>query len=241
MATRGKLQGFLRQPLAGLKQVWRMGRYRRAGIVVERLIPSEVHGKGIGAWVVASGRLNADSVVYSIGVGRELSLDLSLVATYGCTVHCFDPTPVSAQWMREQVLPPPIVFHEVGLAAHDGELAFRMPRKSGSAHFSPIQRDASDREEERVKAPVWRLETMMQRLGHDHIDLLKIDIEGGEYEVIEDIVRVGSGVGQLLMEFHHCYRQVPLARTVEAVERLRSGGFRIFSISPRTYEISFTR
>jgi len=218
-----------------------MRRYRRAGIVVERAISSEVHGDGIGAWVVASGRLNADSVVYSIGVGRELSLDLSLAAEYGCMVHCFDPTPVSVQWMREQVLPPQIIFHEVGLAAYDGELAFRLPRKSGSAHFSPIRRDDSDRGDKMVKAQVWRLETMMRRLGHDHIDLLKIDIEGGEYEVIEDIVRLGAGVGQLLMEFHHCYRNVPLARTVAAVERLRAGGFRIFSISPRTYEMSFTQ
>jgi FkbM family methyltransferase len=218
-----------------------MWRYRCAGIVVERKVLSEVHGEGIGAWVVATGRLNADSVVYSVGVGTELSLDLSLVEKYGCKVHCFDPTPVSAEWVRGQELPPQIIFHEVGLAAYDGELAFRMPRKSGSAHFSPIQRDASDREDEMVKAPVWRLETMMQKLGHDHIDLLKIDIEGGEYEVIEDIVRLGDKVGQLLMEFHHCYRSVPLAKTVAAVERLRAAGFRIFSISPRTYEISFAR
>ncbi len=34
---------------------------------------------------------------------------------------------------------------------------------------------------------------------------------------------------------------VPIARTAEAVNRLRAAGFRIFHISPRTYEISFLR
>lgn len=236
------MRRFFRQPLAGLKQAWRRRQCRRAGIVLDCRIASEENGEGIGTWVVASGRLDAQSVVYSVGVGRELSLDLSLVSRYGCTVHCFDPTPVSAAWIRTQVLPPQIVFHEIGLAAKDGALAFHQPRKAGSPHFSPIDRgDRGGEEGDTVMAPVWRLQTMMRELGHDHIDLLKIDIEGGEYGVIGDIVSCAGCLGQLLVEFHHCYRSVPLARTVEAVNRLRGAGFRIFHISPRTYEISLIR
>lgn len=238
---RKRIRRWFRQPLAGLKQAWRMRQCRCAGIRVDCTIPCEAHGEGIGTWVVASGKLDAKSVVYSVGVGCELSLDLSLVARYGCLVHCFDPTPVSAAWMRSQKLPPQIVFHEVGLAPYDGELAFHQPRKAGSAHFSPIRRGGGDEDGDLVKAPVWCLDTMMRQLGHGRVDLLKIDIEGGEYGIIGDIEKAAGRIGQLLVEFHHCYRSVPLSRTAEAVERLRGAGFRIFHISPRTYEVSFIR
>lgn len=227
--------------MAGIKQAWRLDRCRRAGIGIDCDIPHETHGEGIGTWVVASGRLNSASVVYSVGVGRDIGLDLSLASRYGCTVHCFDPTPVSAAWMRSQRLPQAIVFHEVGLADRDGEMTFHPPRKAGAAHFSPIRRDDREDADRAIRAPVWRLETIMRQLGHDHVDLLKIDIEGGEYAVIADIARLADRIGQLLVEFHHCYRHVPLAKTAEAVQQLRAAGFRIFSISPRTYEMSFTR
>ena len=35
----------------------------------------------------------------------------------------------------------------------------------------------------------------MGELGHDRIDLLKMDIEGAEYEVIRDVVESGVDVG----------------------------------------------
>jgi hypothetical protein len=41
------------------------------------------------------------------------------------------------------------------------------------------------------------------RNGHREIDLLKIDIEGAEYGVLEQILRDRIAVRQLLVEFHH--------------------------------------
>ena len=227
--------------ISAIKRAWRRQRYRRHGLVVEAAVPIEEHGSGIGAWAVTPDGLSAESVVYSFGVGRDLSFDLSLVRRFGCSVHCFDPTPTSAQWVKAQTLPPHIVFHELGLAHCDGVLAFHPPRKRTSAHFTPVKRYRDDAEAGTVQAPVQRLATILRSLGHDRLDLLKVDIEGGEYEALRDMLASGVPVRQLLVEFHHCYSTIPLARTVEAVNALRRAGFRIFSISPRTYEISFIR
>lgn len=127
-------------------------------------------------------------MVYSFGIGRTLDFDLALIDRHTVTVHAFDPTPASIQWVRSQELPPTLIPHEVGLAHFDGNLDFFAPRKATSAHFTPVQRyrTASD---DVVRAPVRKLKTIMRELGHDRIDLLKMDIEEGEYDVILNVGR----------------------------------------------------
>jgi len=183
--------------------------------------------------------IGKDSVVYSVGVGTDVTFDLALIARFGVTVHAFDPTPVSVAWVRAQALPPAFRLHEIGVAEFDGARAFYPPRTADSSHFSPIQRFRQTSATPPVQAPVRRLRTILRDLGHTGIDLLKMDIEGGEYAVIENIVRDEVPVRQLLVEFHHGYPRLPLARTIEAVRRLRGAGYRIFHISDRTYEMSF--
>lgn len=79
----------------------------------------------------------------------------------------------------------------------------------------------------------------MQQLGDTKIDVLKIDIEGGEYDVLPDILSSGFTINQLLLEFHHAYATIPYAKTLDAVTQIKRAGFDLFYISERTYEMSF--
>ena len=227
-------------PFAAVKRAFRHIRYRLLGVGVDVRLPLEVHGIDTGAWLLTPGELGPESIVYSFGIGRDITFELSLVKRFGCRVHCFDPTPASIEWVRNRQPPSAIVLHEYGLGASDGMLAYHPPRRSGSTHYTPVPRYKKDRGEVR-EAPVRRLSTIMAELGHDHVDLMKLDIEGGEYDAIDDLVKGRPVVRQLLVEFHHCYETIPLASTVRAVHSLHTAGYRIFSISPRTYEISFIR
>lgn len=199
----------------------------------------ETLGTGSGAWTIDPAGLNADSVVYSFGIGRDISFDLDLIERFGLTVHAFDPTPEALSWVRRRALPARLHVYEYGLGGADGEMEFTRSRRSGSAHYSPLRRYRSEAvRDETMRAPVRRLGSVMKTLGHDHVDLLKMDIEGGEYDVIEDLARAPCAIGQIALEFHHAYQTIPLARTVEAVGRLRALGFLLIHISPRTYEMT---
>ena len=68
-----------------------------------------------------------------------------------------------------------------------------------------------------------------------------MDIEGGEYEVLDDLLSSGVPVRQLLIEFHHHFPSIGLARTVRAVRVLEEAGFHLFHISQRGLEFSFLR
>jgi Methyltransferase FkbM domain len=81
----------------------------------------------------------------------------------------------------------------------------------------------------------------MAELGHAHIDLLKMDIEGAEYAVIDDLVDSNIRPAQILVEFHHRMPGIGPERTRHAVLQLRRAGFGLFAVSPSGEEYSFIR
>jgi len=76
-------------------------------------------------------------------------------------------------------------------------------------------------------------------LGHQSVDILKMDIEGSEYEVIDDLIASGIHPRQILIEFHHRFNNVGVTRTNRTIAALNRSGYRIFYISPKGREYSF--
>ena len=81
----------------------------------------------------------------------------------------------------------------------------------------------------------------MPQLGHERIDVLKMDIEGAEYDVLPDILSSGLVVDQILVEFHHRLVVDGAAKTQDAVRLLRAHGYAPFAVSPGAEEVSFIR
>lgn len=189
-------------------------------------------------WCIAAGTLDKSSVVYSFGIGEDISFDLDLIERYGVEVHGFDPTPRSMQWLRSRKLPEKFHFHEVGIAACDATLEFRPPLNPSHVSYTLVNRESSGAP---VQVPVRRLSSIMKMLRHDSIDILKMDIEGAEYDVISDIVVNRTPVRQLLVEFHHRWAEIGSRRTKEAIRQLNHAGYRIFDISATGAEYSFIR
>ena len=228
--------------LKTLKQRLRRYNLQRKGVEVVRCETKRCYGGPVFGWVLDPSLLSIESIVYSVGVGSNVDFDLALVDSFGLTVHAFDPTPRSIDWVKQQDLPENFVFHELGLAAFDGEIDFYPPAKSTSSHFSPVNRYGHQSGQvERIRAPVRRLESIARDLGHGHIDLLKMDIEGGEYEVLEDLLATAIPIRQLLIEFHHMFKTIGLQQTLDAIENLKHAGFALIHISERSYEFSFRR
>ena len=86
-----------------------------------------------------------------------------------------------------------------------------------------------------------RLGTIMKKLGHASVDLLKMDIEGAEYDVLTDMLTQRIPVKQLLVEFHHRWPEVGIEKTRHAIRSLNEAGYRIFNVSPSGEEYSFLR
>lgn len=197
----------------------------------------ECLGTEYGQWCFHPAALHQDSVVYSFGVGDDISFDLSLIDEFAVVVHAFDPTPRSIKWVKSQQLPDKFKFFDYGLADFDGLALFAPPVNPDHISHTMLEREYSLTPA--VELPVRRLGTIMTTLGHTHIDLLKMDVEGAEYAIIHEIVQSGIDVRQLLVEFHHRFRGVTVARTEEAISSLNEIGLRVSYISPSGGEFSF--
>jgi FkbM family methyltransferase len=140
--------------------------------------------------------INKDSLVYSFGIGEDISFDMEIINRKGCTIHAFDPTPKSLKWIKSQNLPDTFKFYEYGLSNIDGILSFEPPPNPEWVSY----KESSKGE---FSFPVKKLSTILKELGHSkRIDFLKLDIEGSEYSVIENILKENLNPFQMSIEFH---------------------------------------
>jgi FkbM family methyltransferase len=199
-------------------------------------------GNRYAEWTFCPDTLNESSVVYSFGVGEDISFDLQLMKRFHLHIHAFDPSPQSVAWIHRQALPADFHFYPFGLASTDGEISFAEPADPGihSLFATPSEEKAGTGLKQHV-LPVHRLASIVQKLGHNKIDILKMDIEGAEYEVVEDIVASPVPVYQVLIEFHHRFPYIGVNRTREAISRLNRAGYKIFNVSPTGEEISLIK
>ena len=220
------------------KRKWRVVRGKDIFLAPQVECATLTCGNPGAAWTFCSRGLSESSIVYSFGVGEEISFDRQLTHQFRATVHAFDPTPRSVAWVHAQALPDQFVFHPYGVAAQDGLRRFTPPRNQRHVSHTLLERDSPW---DAIDVPVQRLSTIMRTLGHSRIDLLKMDVEGAEYEVVADLLNSGIVVEQVLIEFHHRWPEVGIAKTKSAIDQLNNAGYRIFSVSASGEEYGFLR
>jgi Methyltransferase FkbM domain len=80
---------------------------------------------------------------------------------------------------------------------------------------------------------------IVELLGHSHVDVLKMDIEGIEYDVLEGILNSKVKPNQLLIEFHDRFFPDGTLKTKRAIDALKSHGYGLFGVSDSLEELSF--
>ncbi|MEX2215041.1 MAG: FkbM family methyltransferase [Phycisphaeraceae bacterium] len=200
-------------------------------------LPRQTHGSLDGLWCISPRGLSESSIVYSLGVGTDISFDLSLIEVFGLNVWAFDPTPKSLQWLQGQTLPDEFHIVPAGIADYDGEATFAPP--IDPQHVSHTMLDRPATASQAITVPVKTLNTIMRELGHSRIDLLKMDIEGAEYAVLDAMLASTLRPAQLLVEFHHRFPGVGLNRTKQALRKLNAAGYRLFHVSESEMEFGF--
>ena len=235
--------------IAAWKRLEKTPGYQRKKRFLKRLVGKELRLRRdlrlpttkMGGWWFTPEGLTRDSIVYSLGVGDEIDFDLALIDRYGVEVHAFDPTPSSIAMLEHRELPERLHFHPWAITATDGSLTF-YPRLRKDGTKSDVMYTMVAEPEtvaDAIDVPAYSLPTVAGRLGHRKIDLLKMDIEGAEYEVLDGLLASPIKPAQLLVEFHHRFPGIGLPRTEALIGRLRAAGYRIFAISEIGREVSF--
>lgn len=190
-------------------------------------------GSEYGGYCICPENLDKDSIVYSFGIGEDISFDLALIQRFGLSVYAFDPTPRSIEWVKSQSIPYEFHFYKYGIADYDGTAKFYPPHNFKHISHTLLYREETSRSA--ININVYRLETILNMLGHNRVDILKLDIEGSEFGVIEDIIDSNLNISQLLVEFHQRFEGVRLAEARSAIIKLKKSGFGIFDVRNDNY------
>lgn len=206
-------------------------------------------GTAYGGWIIpVNADLDADSICYLAGAGEDISFDCALVHRFGCRARVIDPTPRAIEHFRQLAeavrngnrfpvnnsatdfydLTPAqltrLTFIPVGLADKDVELKFFLPKNPAHVSCSTVNLQKTD---DFFTAQCHRLSSVMLQQGDSRVDLLKMDIEGGEYVVISDLVESGMLPQLLLIEFDETHTPLDAnaaARIAGSVQLLTEAG-----------------
>lgn len=156
-------------------------------------------GVGYGGWVVPVDLIQADWVIYSFGIGEDITFDTALMERFDCTVHGFDPTPRAIEYAEaNQTHYPNFQFHPYGVWSEDTEVKFYLPRKEQFASYSILNLRHQD---DYITAKVKTIRSLMAMLGHNHVDLIKMDVEGAEQMVIPNLIADNVQAKVLCVEY----------------------------------------
>lgn len=181
-------------------------------------------GSNYGGWYVPS-EIPSNWIIYSLGIGQDASFDRALIENFGVVIHGFDPTPTAVSYVKERRTTEPILtdhfqFTPVGIWDSDTTLRFFEPKARGwVGSYSALNLQGTDHY---IEVPCRSLSTLMVERNHNHIDLLKMDIEGAEYRVIGHVLDNAITIHWLCVEFD---QPVPLATTQKMITRLIGHGF----------------
>jgi FkbM family methyltransferase len=177
-------------------------------------------GTVYGGWVVPDGVIESDWVCYCAGAGDDITFELGLIERYGCTVVAFDPAPESAEHVRHAAAGvEEFTFFPVGIGPYDGNTEMYVAENPEHMALSAANIQATDR---KVDVPVRSLPSVMRQMGHERVDLLKLDLEGWEYEVLPALDLGRMGVRVLAVELIHAR---PAREALALVDALRACGF----------------
>lgn len=201
-------------------------------------------GSKYGNWGIDTTNLGSSTVVASFGLGKDVTFESALLERFNCRIFGFDPTPSSVEFTAKNIRNSQFVTTPYALADHDGTVAFIAPPESASdqisaSAFAGYCRNSNDT----MNVPCLTLASALEKCGTSKVDVLKMDIEGAEFSVIEQAVANGwlREVSQILVEFHHFLPGLSPKQTRLAVSALQNAGFEIAWIGRTNHEYLFTR
>jgi FkbM family methyltransferase len=191
--------------------------------ITQTNIPHEKLGTKYGIGVIPENFLNSESVCYCAGAGEDISFDLELAKKFHCKIYIFDPTPRAMKHFEDLVqktnlgeLMPigkavPLQYYSIksdelglcsfypyGLWSEDKKLKFFPPESSEFVSYSLVNLHKT---QDFIEVECKKISNIMSLLGHKKVNLLKLDIVGAEYEVVDSLIAEKIFPEILLIEF----------------------------------------
>jgi FkbM family methyltransferase len=200
-------------------------------------------GTRYGGWWLFAPAVSSEPLLVDCGLGKDISFPLAFLERFGGRVIGLDPNPVALDYCRAHCPAAMEVRGEAFWTEPGRQITFHMPRPaddlppgadgvSGSVLVSHAYASGST-----LEVATTSLTGVLSHAGRPECDMLKLDIEGAEYDVIDALCANGDvrRTRQLAVEFHHGWTARTLQDTDARVARLDASGFTLRHVEGRNY------
>lgn len=150
----------------------------------------------VDQWGVPENSIRSDSFIVSAGVGTAITFEDAIVERYNARVILLDPSPTGVKTISRKTNMRNITFLPLGLSAESGNVSFGLPDRLDEGSFKKGTGTG-------LSFPCVSLVDIMRDHDMTKVDLLKIDVEGFEFEIIDRILVGRIEVDQICVEIHH--------------------------------------
>ena len=120
-------------------------------------------------WIVQTRDLKSNSVIYSAGVGRDISFEHALADKFGAKIHLIDPSPTGRETIElAENTRTEFIYHLVALAGTNGFLEMAEPTDPEEGSWLSMDGTVTETalERTRIQVPCKTLASLIQELGH---------------------------------------------------------------------------
>jgi FkbM family methyltransferase len=223
-------------------------------------------GTSYGGWFIPkSPLLNSNSIVYSVGVGEDISFDALLQTKYDCNLILIDPTKKAIKHFDEfklyvnnkdkfkfsggiqndyyshlknsNVNLTKINYLNIGL--YDEKTTLKFYKQDNPNYVSQsFNKNMFGKTYDIIKTDT--LKNIMTDNNHKEIDLLKMDIEGAEIKVLNHMIESKIFPKYLLVEFDLFLKKKDKTNeTGKIIKKLKYNNYKI--LKNDNYNITFER
>lgn len=173
-------------------------------------------------------RIRPPCVVYSFGIAYNWIFD-DFMITKGCDVFSFDPSMTLGKHKRHKNH----LFEPLGIGPISGVHRGKSTLYGGKTNYNVLS-----------------LEDMMDRYGHTHIDLIRMDVESAEWDVLQAWTKnnLWQRFNQLLLEIHmygneheHADALLKVPFSLFHVARNRHNMHKLYKDMTAVYEVGFIK
>jgi FkbM family methyltransferase len=201
-------------------------------------------GTRYGGWWINRRAVRPDPLLVDCGLGRDISFDCAFLSRFGGTVIGIDPNPASLAWCREHC-PPGMHLHDrafwskagIALTFHLPRAPELLPRGADGVSGSLLESHAYVAGGDSRQVLTTDLDEVLAAARREDCDVLKLDIEGAEFEVLADLARRGAlgRCRQVLAEFHDGITGHDRAETERVVSSVCDAGFTLVHVESRNH------
>lgn len=201
-------------------------------------------GTRYGGWWIDVTAVGRTPLLVDCGLGEDISFPSAFLERFGGRVIGVEPNPRSLAYCRDRCpvgmeIRPQAFWHAPGetLTFHLPRAQSMLPKGADGVSGSLVGSHEYVGGGEALSVVTTSLAELLAEAGSAECDILKLDIEGAEYDVLRHLCRSGDilRTRQLLVEFHHGVTHHAMEETEAAVADIQGAGFALIHVEGRNY------